>query len=282
MVLMAISCIVVTASSLDTLSLLLFGNAWGLQVSPSLEWVPSCSAAQRAAPGGCGTRTAFGDTGAVGGLIVTGGYLLTVGLTVPFALVEISEAFQLTAYCASLACLLQLIVKFAAIAWFPSLAGGDGAKLPPHPPLHAIGWDLGLVTEVAFWSWCISFAVPMWLDEKDEALHIGRPLWGAFSHRAALDLALGVTGAAAFPRMGPTRLNVLDAVAVHPACGVVRAAPRARNATDRHGWLTYSWLPCRQVTKASGVCFVIASLLPNIVDYSMARPAPRAHATALR
>jgi hypothetical protein len=165
---------------------------------------------------------------------VSAGYLLTVAVTVPFALVEISETFQATAYFISLACLLQLIAKFACIAWLPALAGSpagsaaagsDALALASSalPRLRPFGWDLGLVTEVSFWSWCISFAVPMWLDEKDEALPIRKPLWLAFTHRAALDLMLGFTGAAAFPRMGPQRLNVLDAVAVHPACGLVRA-----------------------------------------------------------
>jgi hypothetical protein len=230
MVLMAISCIVVTSSSLDTLSTMLLDNAWGLQLSPHLAWVASCPAgsasAGDAAP--CASRPAFEATSAAGGSLVSAGYLLTVALTVPFALVEISETFQATAYFISLACLLQLIFKFACIAWLPGLAGASAsdeaalAASAASPRLRPFGWDLGLVTEVSFWSWCISFAVPMWLDEKDEALPIRKPLWLAFSHRAALDLLLGFTGAAAFPHMAPTRLNVLDAVAVHPACGLVR------------------------------------------------------------
>ena len=248
MVLMAISCIVVTASSLDTLCLLLFDNAWGLQLSPRLAWVASCPGAGAAdaafgAPdassAACASQAVFAATAAAGGHMVSAGYLLTVALTLPFALIEISEAFQAVAYFVSLACLLQLIAKFASIALFPAAA----AASPPAPPLRAVGRDLGVVAEVSFWSWCISFAVPMWLDEKAEALPISRPLWLSFTHRAALDLLLGLSGAAAFPRMSPERLNVLDAVAVHPACGAL--------------------------TKACGVLFVIASLAPNIVDYSM-------------
>ena len=262
MVLMTISCIVVTASSLDTLSLLLLDNAWGLQLSPRLAWVASCPGAggadalfgtPSAGDVACASQAEFDATAAAGGHIISAGYMLTVALTLPFALIEISEAFQATAYCVSLACLLQLIAKFTAIALFPALAGGgpaDGASLaamaaasPPAPLLRPIGRDLGVVAEVSFWSWCISFAVPMWLDEKAEALPISRPLWLSFTHRAVLDLLLGLSGAAAFPRMSPERLNVLDAVAVHPACGAL--------------------------TKACGVLFVISSLAPNIVDYSM-------------
>ena len=262
MVLMTISCIVVTASSLDTLSLLLLDNAWGLQLSPRLQWVASCPGAggadalfgtPSASDVACASQAVFDATAAAGGHIISAGYMLTVALTLPFALIEISEAFQATAYCVSLACLLQLIAKFTSIALFPAVAGGgpaDGASLaamaaasPPAPLLRPIGRDLGVVAEVSFWSWCISFAVPMWLDEKAEALPISRPLWLSFTHRAVLDLLLGLSGAAAFPRMSPERLNVLDAVAVHPACGAL--------------------------TKACGVLFVISSLAPNIVDYSM-------------
>lgn len=262
MVLMAISCIVVTASSLDTLCLLLFDNAWGLQLSPRLGWVASCPGGgiadalfgvPTAGGAACASQAVFAATTAAGGHIISAGYMLTVALTLPFALIEISQAFQATAYFVSLACLLQLIGKFICIAYFPALAGGgpaDGAALaafaaasPPAPPLRAVGLDLGVVAEVSFWSWCISFAVPMWLDEKTESLPLSRPLWLSFTHRAVLDLLLGLSGAAAFPRMSPERLNVLDAVAVHPACGAL--------------------------TKASGVLFVIASLAPNIVDYGM-------------
>lgn len=99
--------------------------------------------------------------------------------------------------------------------------------------------------EVAFWSWCISFAIPMLLDEVDPALPIGPPLLMSFGHRAVLDLLLGASGAAAFPHLGPTSLNVLDAVAVHPQCG--------------------------PVTRAAGILFVVFSLAPNVVDYAMAR-----------
>lgn len=68
-------------------------------------------------------------------------------------------------------------------------------------------------------------------------------LVAAFSHRAVLDILLGFTGAAAFPHMSDTTLNVLQAVAVHPSCGTV--------------------------TRAAGVTFVISSLASNIVDYAM-------------
>lgn len=68
-------------------------------------------------------------------------------------------------------------------------------------------------------------------------------LVASFAHRAVIDVLLGFTGAAAFPHMADTTLNVLQAVAVHPQCGTG--------------------------TKAAGVTFVISSLASNIVDYAM-------------
>ena len=55
---------------------------------------------------------------------------------------------------------------------------------------------------MCFWSWCISFAVPMWLDEMDPKVPLGRPLVAAFTHRAALDLLLGCG-----PQSAPSALS---------------------------------------------------------------------------
>lgn len=186
---------------------------------------------------------------------------------------------QAVSYAISLVSLLQLIFKFIGISRSP-LARAE----PERPP--AVGWDLGVAgappppslrlarnrpsslrqpprrpdgppgpghpaAEVAFWSWCISFAVPMLLDEIDPAVPVGQTLLLSFGHRALLDLLLGLSGAAAFPRLGPSSLNVLNAVAAHPECG--------------------------PVTRGAGILFVVFSLAPNVVDYAMAsRTAPRA------
>jgi hypothetical protein len=232
MVLMSISCIVVTASAFDALSLLLLGNAWGVQLSPSLEWVSSC--AQR---GGCEGQPAFEAVSNAGGKIVSLGYALTVAMTAPLALLDVSDAFQMVSYVLSLACMLQLIFKFTAIAM--AQEGGGAQVMPP-----AFGWaNSGLALEVSFWSWCISFAGPLWVEEKDVSTPLAKPLILAFGHRVVLDLMLGLSGAAAFPNMPATTLNILDAVAVHPACGVL--------------------------TRACGIGFVVSSLAANIVDYAM-------------
>jgi hypothetical protein len=235
MVLMAISCIVVTATSCDALSMLLLGNAWGLQLSPRLAFVASCPEGA----GHCVGQGLFALVAAANGTLISAGYLVTVAITLPLALVDVSESFQAASYFISLAALLWLIGKFAAIAATSAHAHGDAAAVLP--PVFL--WNAGLALEVSFWSWTISFAVPMWLDEKDVAAPLAAPLVASFAHRAALDLMLGYAGAAAFPHMPATMLNVLDAVSIHPSCGTL--------------------------TKAAGIIFVISSLASNIVDYAM-------------
>ena len=248
-VLMAISCIVVTATSFDALSVLLCGNSWGLQLTPRVAFVASC-------PEGawqCAGAGAFAGVEAEAGTLISLGYVLTVAITAPLALVEVSEPFQFASYALSLACLLFLIAKFSLIAAqgahlaVSGLATGgshlvdgvdDQRQLPP-----VWKWDPGLALEVSFYSWTISFAVPMWLDELSPEVHMEGSLLASFAHRALLDLALGLSGAAAFPHMPPNGLNVLQTVGVHPQCGLL--------------------------TQMAGIVFVISSLATSIVDYAM-------------
>ena len=237
MSLMAISCIVVTSAGLDSLSMLLLGNAWGFQVHPRLAWVASCPAGPASAS--CASQAAFHDVTSSGGLLISLGYLLTVAITLPMSLIDVSDTFQAASYCISLTFLVQLISKFFLMAYSPSShVAGSG---PEHPPV--LGWNPGLALEVSFWSWCISFAGPMWVEEKDVSTPLVLPMFYAFGHRVILDLLLGWSGASAFPHMAPTTLNILQAVATHPACGTL--------------------------TKASGIGFVVSSLASNIVDYAM-------------
>ena len=237
-VLMAVSCIVVTAQSCDQLSLILFGNSWGLQVTPRLHFVSSCAAGAFR----CSGAGAFGEIAAhEGGTVVSLGYLVTVALTAPLSLIDISREFQIITYFVSLACALWLVCKFLAIAAYDTrvdYAEPLSAVLP-----HAWEWNPGLALEVCFYSWTISFAVPMWLDELDDTVEVGGALINSFTHRMLLDFALGVSGAMAFPDMPPNGLNVLQAVSVHPNCGV--------------------W------TESAGVLFVITCLATSIVDYAM-------------
>ena len=76
-------------------------------------------------------------------------------------------------------------------------------------------------------------------------------LWAAAAHRALLDVALGVAGAAAFP--GLASLNILDELRLRPDVGMP--------------------------TVLCGIGFAIASLLPNIVErvLSLCAPRPASH-----
>lgn len=244
MIVMAITCIVITAQGCDTLSIMLFGNSWGLQLTPHFGFVASCPTNW-----GCEGSQAFATVANQNGLLLSFGYMVTLALSVPFSLIDVSEGFQFASYGVSLLCLMWLIVKFIIIAVeenhsvkhggaLPDGGPGSHSQLPP-----AWTMDLELALEVNFWSWVVSFAVPMWLDEKNPDDPLAPPLAAAFAHRAALDIVFGVAGAAAFPRLPPSALNVLQAVAVHPACG--------------------------SATRFAGVLFVVSNLVSNIVDYAM-------------
>lgn len=141
MILMAVSCIIVTALSFDSLLILLCGQTWGLQVTPRPRFVEACPAG----PWQCEGQIAFQAVSLErGGTVISLGYALTVALTAPLAMVDVSEPFQLASYVVSMVCVLWLIVKFALIAW------QDGVEHPPHsshmPPL----WrnNMGLALEV--------------------------------------------------------------------------------------------------------------------------------------
>ena len=234
MILMGVTCIVVTAQGCDALSLIVFGNAWGLQVTPRMRFVASCPKAW-----GCAGSTPFADVADTkGGTLISVGYLLTVALTAPMAIVDVSENFQFGSYAVSLACLFWLIIKFALLAAHGGASGNNEEVLPP-----VWAWKTGLALEVNFWNWAISFAVPMFLDEKGVDVPLAEPLTAAFAHRAALDVLLGYTGAAAFPHLPASTLNVLQAMTTHASCG--------------------------PATRFAGVLFVVSSLVSNIVDYAM-------------
>jgi hypothetical protein len=162
-------------------------------------------------------------------------------VAVPFSWMDINDWFQGVSYVISLLCLLEMIAVFSYIAWAPSMASdralyGGGGTVP------AVSYNVGLIIEVCFWSWAIAFAVPMWIDEKAEHVSVSRSLWSACLHRGALDIMLGLSGAAAFP--GLSTLSVLDELRVRPDVGTL--------------------------TELCGILFAITALVPNIVDYQMA------------
>lgn len=152
MVLMTVSCIIVTALSFDSLLLLLCGQSWGLQVSPRLRFVQSCPAGAWQ----CDGKIAFEAVSEEpGGSIVSLGYALTVLLTAPLATVDVSELFQFLSYAVSMVCVLWLICKFALIAW---------ASAKAHPPASA-------------------HMPPLWRNNMGLALEVGLPLAGAALRR---------------------------------------------------------------------------------------------------
>ena len=108
--------------------------------------------------------------------------------------------------------------------------------------MPAVSYNVGLLLEVNFWSWAIGFAIPMWRDEVADHVSVGHSLWAACSHRAVLDILLGLSGAAAFP--GLSTLSVLDELRVRPDVGII--------------------------TEMCGIGFAVSALLPNVVDYQMA------------
>lgn len=220
------------AREIDNLFIIFFGNAYGLQMSPSVHFVPSCRPGEE-----CRTREAFQDTDDIHGMVISQGYIITLLITLPLSLIEIAETFQVWMYIISLICLLELIGAFAYIVFNPV----ERAEYV-HSGVPAVNYNVGLVMEVCFWAWAISFATPMWLNQKAEGVHASPPLWWACVHRGALDILLGLTGAFAFP--GLDTLNVLDELRLRPDVSAF--------------------------TRICGIVFAVTSILPNVVDYAMA------------
>ena len=236
MCMLAISCICIVSRALDNLSITAFGNAYGLQILPEFGFRPSCRQGED-----CRSRQAFQDTSDVHGYVITQGYLLTMVIAVPFSLIDINDWFQGVMYVCSLLALLEMICVFSWIAWSPSMAAdralyGGGGTVP------AVSYNVGLIIEVCLWSWAIQFAIPMWMDEKADDVSTSECLWLSCLHRGALDIMLGLSGAAAFP--GLSTLSVLDELRVRPDVGII--------------------------TELCGIAFAITALVPNVVDYQMA------------
>lgn len=201
-------------------------------MSPEVRFVPSCRAGEQ-----CRTREAFQDTDDIHGMVISQGYMITLVITLPLSLIEIAESFQGWMYIISLLCLIELICAFAYIVFDPL----ERAEYV-HSGVPAVNYNFGLVMEVCFWAWAISFATPMWLNQKCDLAKATPPLWWACIHRGVLDILLGLTGAFAFP--GLDTLNVLDELRLRPDVS--------------------------SFTRICGVLFAVSSILPNVVDYAMA------------
>lgn len=230
MLLMAVSSIHVVARSVDDLCILFFGDAVGLVLLP-----PSAAGFVRSCPArdSCAGVEAFAAVDSAGGFIITSGYLLTALMSIPFCALDIVDWAQGAMFSLSLLCAAEMMAEFARIA----------ASLPPRAPPRA--WapaGAGALTTTSFLAWCVSFAVPMWLDQTADGVAVNAAVWSAHATRGALFAAFATTAAAAFP--GLHTLNVLDVLRFTPG-----VHPR---------------------TVVAGFLFAVTSVLPNIVAHSMA------------
>ena len=69
--------------------------------------------------------------------------------------------------------------------------------------------------EVSFLTWCLSFSVPMWLEQTAEGVSINAALWWSCVSRGLLFIAFGFIAAGAFSDLDT--MNVLDVLRTHSA-----------------------------------------------------------------
>jgi hypothetical protein len=256
MIMMAVSSIHVVVRAMDDLTILMFRNTYGLQVYPpdKFGFVLSCPAHDA-----CKGVEAFYSVDTSGGFVITGGYLLTALLAIPFSVIEIVDWAQGILYTISLACILEMCIAFALIARAGTGGGTTAASDNFHSGASAAvpawNYNLGLVIEVSFLTWCLSFSIPMWLEQTAEGVSINAALWWSCLSRGLLFIAFGLIASGAFPDL--TTMNVLD---------VLRTKSQVTSLTQVCGFL-----------------FAATSVFPNIIAHSMAvRRNLEAHIGALR
>ena len=71
------------------------------------------------------------------------------------------------------------------------------------------------VIEVSFLTWCLSFSVPMWLEQTADGVSINAALWWSCLSRGVLFIAFGFVAAGAFDDLDT--MNVLDVLRTHTA-----------------------------------------------------------------
>lgn len=170
------------------------------------------------------------------------GYIITAMLAIPFSVIEIVDWAQGILYTISLACVLEMCCSFALIA-----RDNDGHTrgLGFHEATEAVpawNYNVGLVIEVSFLTWCLSFSIPMWLEQTAEGVSINAALWWSCLSRGLLFIAFGLIASGAFPDL--TTMNVLD---------VLRTKTQVK-----------------PVTQICGFLFAATSVFPNIIAHSMA------------
>jgi hypothetical protein len=222
----------VVVRAMDDLTILLFRNTWGLEVSHTgLRMVLSCPAHDA-----CKGVEAFYGVDESKGFIISIGYLTTALFAIPFSVIEIVDWAQGILYTISLACVLEMCCAFALIAH-------ASAQPEPHPPaVPAWNYNVGLVIEVSFLTWCLSFSMPMWLEQTAEGVSVNAALWWSCLTRGLLFVAFGLIASVAFPQL--STMNVLD---------VLRTKASVTPFTQVCGFL-----------------FAATSVFPNIVAHSMA------------
>ncbi len=245
---MAVSSIHVVVRAMDDLTILLFRNTWALQVVPLSKFglVESCPAHDA-----CRGVEAFYEVDSEHGFIITSGYLITAMLAIPFSVIEIVDWAQGILYTISLACVLEMCAAFALIA---RDASGGTTPVAALPPVHGLGfhaatqdvpafsYNVGLVIEVSFLTWCLSFSIPMWLEQTADGVSINAALWWSCLSRGLLFIAFGLIASGAFPDL--TTMNVLDVL-------------RTKAVVT-------------PLTQVCGFAFAATSVFPNIIAHSMA------------
>lgn len=239
MIMMAVSSIHVVVRAVDDLCILCFKNTYALQVLPleKFGFVISCPELDS-----CAGVEAFYeiDSSRPRGYIITLGYLLTLAIAVPFSIIEIVDWCQGIMYTISLVCVLEMIADFAFIADDSSFRAANGmttaADVPPW------GYNVGLVIEVSFLTWCLSFSVPMWLEQTADGVSINAALWWSCLSRGVLFIAFGFVAAGAFDDLDT--MNVLDVLRTHTAV--------------------------KPITQVCGFLFAVTCVFPNILAHSAA------------
>ncbi len=164
-------------------------------------------------------------------------------MAIPFSVIEIVDWAQGILFTISLACVLEMCAAFAFIA-----RDNDGVTthgLGFHSATEGVpawNYNVGLVIEVSFLTWCLSFSIPMWLEQTAEGVSINAALWWSCLSRGLLFIAFGLIASGAFPAL--TTMNVLDVL---------------RTKTD-----------VTPFTQVCGFLFAATSVFPNIIAHSMA------------
>ena len=239
MIMMAVSSIHVVVRAMDDLTILLFRNTWALQVVPFAHFgfVESCPAHDA-----CKGVEAFYDVDAERGFIITSGYVITALLAIPFSVIEIVDWAQGILYTISLACVLEMCAAFALIARDEDGAARASGFHAATEGVPAWNYNVGLVIEVSFLTWCLSFSIPMWLEQTAEGVSINAALWWSCLSRGLLFIAFGLIASGAFPDL--TTMNVLDVL-------------RTKSEVT-------------PITQVCGFMFAATSVFPNIIAHSMA------------